>query len=263
MSDENGEGLFTPQEGNDGAGTPSEQPEIPSQPEEEAAEEVQPKYVTEDYLKQALEDVRREVQSSRDKALSTFDKRYAEKLSRVDEIVAANKKAGIEMSPDKERALRMQALEDASRESGSANADGSPKAEGEAKPNVSMEAIIKETNARAAQIQQQAGIMITKDDPEWLLIDQSTPQAFLDSFRNAVYQKKLRGTGSSAPPEARIPSMGQRTKAAPGDKEQFMKEYSAAAGKGPDLAREIRYKYAAKGLNVDAAIEEWLNNRRP
>lgn len=258
MSDENGEALFNPQAGGDGAGTPSQPPVTPSAPPEEPGEEGQePKYVTEDALSKALDDVRREVQSSRDKALSTFDKRYAEKLKEVDRIVEYNKQAKIPMTPEQERALRMQALDEASKEAGAGQPSGQP---GVATPAADQEQITKEVNAWAARQSQQAGIQLEKEDPEVALLDHSSPEAFKESFKQALYQKRLRAGATATPPEARIPSLGQPVgRPNPGMDAQFVKEYKAARSKGLTYARSIREKYAAKGVDVNGLIAKNFN----
>ena len=206
-------------------------------------------------MNQRLEEVRREVQSSRDKALSTFDKRYADKLKEVDRIVEYNKQAKIPMTPEQEQALRLRALDEASKEAGA----GQPSdPSGVATPAADQEQIQKDVNAWAARQAQEAGVTLDQNDPEWALLDRhSTPEAFKSSFNQALYQKRLRTGVTAPPPDARIPSLGQpQGRPNPGLDAQFIKDYKAAEGKGMSYARSIREKYAAKGVDVNGLINK-------
>lgn len=256
MADENGTGAFNPQASEDGNGTPSPQPETPLVPPEDTGEEPQPKYVTEDTLKSTLESFERRMQSSRDSALGTFDKRIKAKIEQVEKDVKGWREQGVTISPEQEQQRRMKALEEVMLENPDTNQpSGQP---GEATQGVPDEAVVKETNARAAQIMQQTGIQIEDGDPELVLLDQTSPEAYLASLRNALYQKGLRAgsTQSSAPPEARIPSMGQGRKPTTDIEKDFLKEYQAAEGKGLEAARQIRQKYMSKGVDVPGLIDQ-------
>ena len=256
MSDENSEGLFKPADGDPGTGEPEPSTEKPldANPEETAQERPEPQFVTEDALNKRLEDFERKVQSSRDSALSTFDKRIKQKIETVEKDIDRWRKQGVKITAEQEQQRRLDAISEAITENEDAGVS-EPKTD-QANQSMVDEKTVNEVNARAYQISQQAGINLEEGDPELLLLDQSSPETFLSSFRNALYQKKLRSGEPGAPPQARIPSMGQQTKAPPGSDEQFIKEYKAAAGQGLGRAREIRNKWADKGVDVNTLIEQ-------
>lgn len=254
MSDEKGVGSFNPGAGDSGQGGSQPTEPTPSQQEGTVTEDQQPKYITEEALNERLEAIQRQVQSSRDSALSTFDKRIKAKIENVERDIKAWREQGVNISPEQEQQRRLNALQEAILENPDASMTSNQQAD--ARQAGGNEDIVREVNARAYQISQQAGIELQEGDPELLLLDQSSPEAYLSSFRNALYQKRLRSSGSAKPPEARIPSMGQATKVPEGSEEQFIKEYKAAQGLGLQKAREIRQKYMAKGMDVQRLISE-------
>ena len=254
MSDETGNGLFNPTEGEGEGGSSQPSEETPLQPVEEAEKEGQPQYVTEDALNKRLDEFERKVQSSRDSALSTFDKRIKQKIDTVEKDIKDWRDQGVKITPQQEEQRRLNAIREAMLEE--PDADTSSNVPDEANKSMPGEDVIKEINARAYQISQQTGIALEEGDPELMLLDQSSPDAFIGSFRNALYQKKLRTGENGTQPETRIPSMGQQTKKPPGADEEFLKEYKAAAGKGLGNAREIREKWASKGVDTQKLIQE-------
>lgn len=258
MSDENGEGLFNPQGNADQNGNGSVAPETPSQQPEGNGEENQPKFVTEDILNQKLEELSRKVQSSRDSALSTFDKRIKQRVEQVEKDIEAWRKAGVNITPEQEQQRRLEAMQQAMLDNSDAD---SPSGQREpASSQQPQEDIVREVNAWAAQKVQQAGITLEQSDPEIVLLDQSSPEAFKQSFTQALYQKRVRTGETQGPPaQARIPSMAQGSTKPPTKAEQkFLEEYKAAKGKGTGYAREIRDKYRQAGVDVDSLASQIL-----
>lgn len=253
VSDDNGVGSFSP--GGDSGGEAKPQPidNTPSTTEDTGNEE-QPKYITEDALNERLAQIERKVQSSRDSALSTFDKRIKGKIQAVESDIEAWRKQGVKITPEQEQQRRLNALQEAMMENPDATNPSSQPTGGTGGDN--REEIVNKVNAQAYQIAQQAGVELEQDDPELMLIDQSSPQSYLASYRNALYQKKLRAGANAKPPEARIPSMGQATKAPAGLAEQFLQEYKAAQGKGLQKARDIRKKFRDRGVDVRQVISD-------
>ena len=254
MSDENGAALFNPGSGVTPKGKEDNIDPTPSQTEGQDEESQQPKYITEDILNERLEDFQRRVQSSRDSALSTFDKRIKSKIENVERDIEAWRKTGVNITPEQEQQRRLNALQEAILENPDAPSPSSQPANARQQGN--QEELVKRINAQAYQISQQAGVQLAENDPELTLLDQSSPEAYLQSFRNALYQKQLRTGQNAKPPEARVPSMGTATKPPADLAEQFLKEYKAAQGKGLQTARDIRERYRQRGLNVGEIISE-------
>lgn len=258
MGDENGNGLFDPTAGGEDNGNVQPSTVQPSgENQETQVERTEPKVVTEDILNQRLEEFERKVQSSRDSALSSFDKRIRASLDEVERQIERSKKAGIPMKPEDEEKLRQQAFQEAAMNQPNSNNPSGPQPDNASPPDQAE--LVKRVNARAAQIQEEFGLdEITKDDPEFRLIERtSTPDAFLMSFRNACYQKALRTEAEAPPPSARISSMARPSGPPPkGAAQQFINEYKAAQGQGMDVARGIRRKYAKMNVDVDRIITE-------
>jgi hypothetical protein len=255
MSDQQGEGLFNPQGSSDGGGTPSESPETPSQPVEESGQESQPQFVTADVLDKKLTEFERKIQSSRDSALSTFDKRIKAKIEQVEKDNEELRKLGVKLTPDQEQQRRLNAMQQAMLENPDAQSSSPQPAQ--ATQGQDVEAIRSEVNARAKQYMDQVGITFEEGDPELMLLDHSSPDAYLSSLRMALYQKRVR-SGDVQPPsaQARVPSMAQGSTALKKKEQLFLDEYKAAEGKGLSYARAIRQKWAAEGVDVNALTQQ-------
>lgn len=257
MGDGEGKDFFDPAGEGEGAGNAEPSTDQPSgESQEEQGENVEPKVVTEDILNQRLQEFERKVQSSRDSALSSLDKRYKRSLEAVDQAVERLKKAGDEVKPETVERMRQQAVQEAMISDASDEPSGQ---DANARPNDQQDELTKRVNARAAEIVNEFGLeTITKEDPEWRLVEQkSGPDAFLASFRNACFAKAQRTQAEAPPPEARIPSTATASGPPPkGAAAQFLKEYRAAQGKGLRVAREIREKYLKQNVDVDGLISE-------
>ena len=120
-----------------------------------------------------------------------------------------------------------------------------------------VETIRNEVNARAKQYMDQVGIAFEESDPELMLLDHSSPDAYLSSLRMALYQKRMRVGEVQAPPaQVRVPSMAQGSTALKKKEQLFLDEYKAAAGKGTSYAGEIRRRWRDQGVDVDTVIAQ-------
>jgi hypothetical protein len=255
MSDEQGKGLFNPQGSSDEAGTPSEAPVTPSQPVEEPGQEAQTKFVTAEILDQKLTEFERKIQSSRDSALSTFDKRVKTKIEQVEKDINSWRKAGVKITPEQEQQRRLEAMQQAMLENPDTQSSSPQPAQ--AMQGGDVETIRNEVNARAKQYMDQVGIAFEESDPELMLLDHSSPDAYLSSLRMALYQKRMRVGEVQAPPaQVRVPSMAQGSTALKKKEQLFLDEYKAAAGKGTSYAGEIRRRWRDQGVDVDTVIAQ-------
>lgn len=255
MSDENGKGFFNPQNGSDKDGSQSESSVTPSPPAEESGQGTQPQFVTAEILDQRLTEFERKIQSSRDSALSTFDKRVRNKIEQVEKDIEAWRKAGVNITPEQEQQRRIDAMQQAMLENPDANSSSSQSAQ--AMQDKDLERITNEVNARAKQYMDQVGITFEENDPELMLLDQSSPEAYLSSLRMALYQKRMRiGEVQQPSAQARVPSMAQGSAKLTSKEQQFYEEYKAAQGKGLSFARAIRQKWADQGVDVNAISQK-------
>lgn len=167
-------------------------------PEQKGA--VQPQYLT-------LEEARRMAEEAEEKAFRRAQgliektnagvvKKVQSDLKNLEQSIALQKKAGIEITADQEEKLKQQVFQRAFTEVEESPAPAQT-APAQAAP-VQQPDNIDPITAEAVKMMQDAGVWIDDDDPETDVIDQSSIYAYLESVKKAIETKRQR-IGTPAP----------------------------------------------------------------
>lgn len=222
-------------------------------PQEQESQE-QPQYLTREEVQSLLDaqkdELLRQTQSLTDKASSRLDKKLRDELKKVDEVIALQKAAGLQITPVQESALRAQvydkALKELGTEEGSDSAPAAQQGFQDDPSQAAQKAAAAVINGMAEEIYKKAGIMVMPDDPEASMVDQSSPVAFLTTLQQAVEKKKQR---VQTAPEARITSLGRGQQPNTNLEAQYLEEKKKYQGDVNALI-ELKKKYRAKGLQI-------------
>lgn len=196
MGNEQEAGLFAPGADVPAGGTAETPAQPPSQPAENAGAEAEPKFVTESALEEKLELLSREIQSTRDKALYTENKKLKARFDAIEKDVAAWREQGIEITAQQVKDRKMAAMQDTLVSSDAQSPGTNDDLTSSPAPD-----IVSQTNARAEAISKELGVRVDADDPEAKLLEQSSPAAFLASYRLACWQKSQRVGGEERDPQ--------------------------------------------------------------
>lgn len=198
-------------------------------------------------VEQMKDEVLRQTQSLTDKATSRLDKKLKEQLEIVNDVIELQKKAGITVTPEQERALRQEAYDKAfstlDDEERSAVSGTQPQRQDEPGEAEKAQAAIMQN--LTMDVYKEAGVELYPGDPEVELIDYSTPAAFLKSLRAAAGKKKQR---IETPAGGRITSLAQKGQQKSLEA-QYLEEKAKIQGDVNALI-ELKKKYKAKGLQV-------------
>lgn len=190
----------------------------------------------------------RTAQSLTDKASSRLDKKFRDEIKLVNGAIELQKKAGIPITPEQERAMRQMAYDSAidqvaKEEDDPAVTVQKPKLPEDPQQVMQM-AGAAVVDGMLQDIYKTAGVTLMDNDPEADLIDKSNPMAFLKSVEAAVEKKKQR---VQTAPETRITSLGKGTQT--NLEAQYLEEKSKIQGDVPALIA-LKQKYRSKGLQV-------------
>ena len=216
----------------------------------EQQEETASEYLTRDEAQRLMdsvkEDVLRQTQSLTDKTASRIDKKLQDELKKINEVITLQRKAGIDITPDQERAMRQTAYDNVFSQLSENDPEHptgvQPQPAGE-KDQV-MQATAMLMNRLTDGVYKDVGTVLMEGDPEVGLIDNSTPEAYLKTLRKAAEKKAQR---VSTPAEARITSLAKGTQT--NLESQYAEEKSKIQGDVQALI-ELKRKYRAKGLQV-------------
>ena len=204
-------------------------------------------YLTRQEAQSLKEDILRQTQSLTDKAASRIDKAISEKLQSVNETIKLQREAGVEITPQQEIAIRQRVYDDVlSKPDQSVN----PQAVAQQKPvnerEIAAQAAAAVIDRMAQKIFDSTGVEVNKDDPEAEMIDQSSPEEFLDSLRKAAEKKAARVNTPSA---AKIASMGRPQGQSPNLEAEYREKAAKLQGNVSALI-ELKKEYRAKGLRA-------------
>jgi len=208
-------------------------------------------YLTREEAQRLFEEQKNEVlkqtQSLTDKASSRLDKKLRDELKKINDVIDLQKKAGIPITPEQERALRQEVYDSTIKQFG----EEEEPSDKTAQPNIPQDPQQAAQMAAAAVIDslvkdvyKEAGVTVMEDDPEAELIDRSSPTAFLTSIRQAAEKKKQR---IQTAPEARITTLGKGQQS--NLEAQYLEEKNKIHGDVNALI-ELKKKYRTKGLQV-------------
>jgi hypothetical protein len=210
-----------------------------------------PQYLTreevERLIAQTKEDIARQTQSLTDKAASRIDKRVKDGLENLNKVIALQKKAGIELTPEQERAARMQVYDEAIG-SEDDSLPGLPPRAAQPGPvdgaNQAQAAVVAFVNKQADKMMKKAGVELDASDPEAsMLVQDKGPDEYLDSLEAALQKKAQR---VKTPPEARIPTLGSG--AATNLEAQYKAELEKVRQGDVDGLFKLKQKYKKAGL---------------
>lgn len=213
----------------------------------ESGKGAQPEFLTREEAERLKEDILRQTQSLTDKAASRMDKRLAEELKKIDDVVKIQRESGITITPQQESDLRRTAYDKVLKET-------TQEPQGQLNtvtPNPSIQTLPPEVVAQAQlaneiaqDIFEELGVTVEDKDPEASMVDMSSPKAFVNSIRVAAEKKKQR---VSTPVEARIASQltGQTT-----DLETQYKERLSKLQGQPSAIIELKKEFRKKGLQI-------------
>jgi len=179
----------------------------------------QPQYITVDEAKklteQAVQEAVSKAQSLVDKSGNRVQARVQERLKELEATLKMQADAGIEVTPAQKKALQQQVVVDALAEEPGAdpNAQSTQKEPPQAPPGQGEQ--IDPITQAAWTMMQERGVDILESDPEFKILDMSSPYKFLLSVDKAISAKETRVQSSSeepnqmgSNPHARIPGAG-------------------------------------------------------
>ena len=219
----------------------------------EQGQATEPEYLTRaeaQRLRQEITDeVLRQTQSLTDKAASRIDKKLQDELKKIGDVIKLQRQAGIEITPEQERAMRQTAYDTVFSQLSDSEPDH-PKGQNTPSAPVgedekAMRAVAAAMNDLTDDIYKEVGVVVEQNDPEVELIDQSSPAAFLKSLRKAAEKKAQR---IATPAEARITSLAKGTKTSL--ETQYAEERAKIQGDVEALI-QLKKKYRAKGLQIE------------
>lgn len=229
----------------------------PSAPQDaeivEPEQGTEPKYLTRkeaQRLRQEITDeVLRQTQSLTDKAASRIDKKLQDELKKIGDVIKLQRQAGIDITPEQERAMRQTAYDTVFSQLSESEPDHPPAQKTPSVPpgedDRAIRAVAAAMNELTDDIYKEVGVMVEQNDPEVELIDQSSPSAFLKSLRKAAEKKAQR---IATPAEARITSLAKGSQTSL--ENQYAEEKKKIQGDVQALI-ELKRKYRAKGLQIN------------
>lgn len=159
----------------------------PVQPQGGATQEQVKDFVT----KAELDEFRRSLQSSTDKSIAAVKREVANQIKQIEQAYAS---AGIEITDEAKAKIKQKAIEnvllspDDEKQSPAPSTENAP---GQARPAETQERMDPVT-AEAHSYLQAAGVSIDESDPEYKLIEQTSPGKFLRSVQAAINAKRER-----------------------------------------------------------------------
>ncbi|MFA5378402.1 MAG: hypothetical protein WC455_21790 [Dehalococcoidia bacterium] len=203
-------------------------------------------YVSRDEFVQALEMTKREMQGLVDKSASRTDKRLAESMAKVDDLIQLNKAAGIPYTPQQEEQLRRVARDQAL----TPPQEQQFHTETLQQPSGREPAGVDPVTATANAIITNSGVSLDKRDPEFKMIDINTedPFEYLQSVKNAVAKKTERLAKPKGNPAA---TPGALVQGSPANLQaEYDKKKSAIHG-DVDALFNLKDEYRKKGLKIE------------
>lgn len=139
-------------------------------------------------------DLSRELQSNVDKADRRITDRFRAEFQGIDAVVKMLQDGGIEVTPQQVEAIKQQrmirGLQGSDQQASSGQ--GSPQGQQPGQPAQIDPQRIPPHYAAAFQMQQEAGVEIKSSDPEFALVDQSSPAKLLLTVQKAIDAKAKR-----------------------------------------------------------------------
>jgi len=177
----------------------------------------QPQYITVDEAKklteQAVQEAVSKAQSLVDKSGNRVQAKVQERLQNLEATLKMQTDAGVEITPAQRKALEQQVVLDTFKEAeADPNAQSTQKEPPQAPPGQGEQ--IDPITQAAWTMMQERGVDILENDPEFKILDMSSPYKFLLSVDKAISAKETRVQSSSEEPEpmgspnARIPGAG-------------------------------------------------------
>ena len=218
----------------------------------------QPSYVTRAEMErikaEAVAEARRTAQQISDKAASTSQKAYQEAMRRIEQL----KEAGVKVSPDAEKKLRDEYMQEAEKEPSRKFNRPRGKQPPQTKVPQPAQTALKPPawlDRRVGSLVEQTGFALRPTDPEFSEAGLSTqlmksdPMGFYEKYASALQTKAERiSKRQRQPSRGMTPGMGTGGNAM-GLEASYKKEFLAARGNARKQ-REIRARYQQKGLNT-------------
>lgn len=181
----------------------SDQSEAPIQsPGQETPDNGQPKYITQDELSRLLQETENKAFQ---RAQSLYDKgqgKVQAELKRVNDSIEQMRKHGIDVPPEKVKAMQDEAVRTALTEAPPEEHKIAPQSK------VSADAAPDPVTAEAWRMMKEAGVVLDESDPEMSKLDQEHgPYKFLQSVEAAIADKQRRLLSQTKSPEARLPGI--------------------------------------------------------
>lgn len=181
----------------------SDQSEAPIQSSgQETPDNGQPKYITQEELARLLQDTENKAFQ---RAQSLYDKgqgRVQAELKRVNDSIEQMRKHGVDVPPEKVKAMQDEAVRTALIEAPPEEPKIAPQSKAQ------MDAAPDPVTAEAWRMMKEAGIVLEEGDPEMDKLDQEHgPYKFLQSVEAAVTEKQRRLISQTKSPEARLPGI--------------------------------------------------------
>ena len=181
----------------------SDQSEAPIQsPGQETPDNGQPKYITQEELTRLLQDTENKAFQ---RAQSLYDKgqgRVQAELKRVNDSIEQMRKHGVDVPPEKVKAMQDEAVRTALIEAPPEEPKIAPQSK------TSADAAPDPVTAEAWRMMKEAGVVLDESDPEMGKLDQEHgPYKFLQSVEAAIADKQRRLLSQTKSPEARLPGI--------------------------------------------------------
>ena len=194
------------------------------------------------------DDILRQTQSLTDKATSRIDKQIQERLQSINNAIKIQREAGVKITPQQELAIRQRVYDDVLSNPESSTNPSEPVAQQQplGEREIMARAAAAVINRLTQKIFDDTGVEVNVDDPEAEMIDQTTPESFIESVRKAAEKKAQR---VSTPPQAKIASLGRTQGHSPNLEAEYAEKRKGLQGNVSALI-ELKKEYRAKGLQV-------------